>query len=383
MEFLVHSLLKLVILISLLFYSSYSFSDHQLKKNNKQAIAVHEYRLGKLKRSFKNEIISKSSNPIQFKDISKPNNKIKKIISNSDLLSVLYFNGSEIEINEISQNKMNENTLMYSMSMAKSYVGYLIGHAICDNYIKSIDDQIQLYLKDTVGTVYEGATIRQIINMSAGDKNYFKEGGYKSKTSMSYAAPVLTDKIPILDLLKKTNKKNKSKNEFYYSNILTDIAATALDKSLPDGIGNYFKKKIVDRAGFNNNVIFLRDKNDWTIFFAFMYSSRKDYLKFGKLIYEDYNSNSCISNYLKKIIDESVSSKKRKAKDFRRYGAFFWMGNESLKFKHLALRGHGGQIMIVNLDSGSVLLTNSIRKNYDYHKLEKIILKKLVKSQNF
>ena len=156
-----------------------------------------------------------------------------------------------------------------------------------------------------------------------------------------------------------------------------------MDKSLPEGIGNYFKKKIVDRAGFNNNVIFLRDKNDWTIFFAFMYSSRKDYLKFGKLIYEDYNSNSCISNYLKKIIDESVSSKKRKAKDFRRYGAFFWMGNESLKFKHLALRGHGGQIMIVNLDSGSVLLTNSIRKNYDYHKLEKIILKKLVKSQNF
>ena len=106
--------------------------------------------------------------------------------------------------------------------------------------------------------------------MSAGDKNYFKEGGYKSKTSMSYAAPVLNDKIPILDLLKKTNKKNKSKNEFYYSNILTDIAATALDKSLPDGIGNYFKKKIVDRAGFNNNVIFLRDKNDWTIFFAFL-----------------------------------------------------------------------------------------------------------------
>ena len=108
MDFRMNRLLKLVILISLLFYSSYSFSDHQLKKNNKQAIAVHEYRLGKLKRSFKNEIISKSSNPIQFKDISKPNNKIKKIISNSDLLSVLYFNGNEIEINEISQNKMNE-----------------------------------------------------------------------------------------------------------------------------------------------------------------------------------------------------------------------------------------------------------------------------------
>ncbi len=376
-------LLKSFIIIFFIFNSYYSFSDHQLKKNNKEAIAIHQYRLFDLKKSFKNEEISKSSKPIEFIDISKPNKMIKKIMSKSDLLSVLYFNGNEIEINEISKNKIKEDTLIYSMSMAKSYIGYLIGHAICDNYIGSIDDKIQFYLRETKGTVYENATIREITNMSAGDKNFFKEGGYKNKTSKSYAAPILNDKIPILDLLKKTNKKYKSKNEFYYSNILTDIAANALDRSLPMGIGNYFKIKIIDRAGFKNNVIFLRDNNNWTIFFAFMYSSRKDYLKFGKLLYDDYTSNSCISNYLKKIIDESISTKMKKTKDFRKYSAFFWMGNKSLKFKHLALRGHGGQIMIVNLEFGSVLLINSIRKNYDYYKLEKKILKKLVRYKNF
>ena len=106
-------------------------------------------------------------------------------------------------------------------------------------------------------------------------------------------------------------------------------------------------------------------------------------MKFGKLLYDDYTSNSCISNYLKKIIDDSISTKMKKTKDFRKYSAFFWMGNKSLKFKHLALRGHGGQIMIVNLEFGSVLLINSIRKNYYYYKLEKKILKKLVRYKNF
>jgi len=37
-----------------------------------------------------------------------------------------------------------------------------------------------------------------------------------------------------------------------------------------------------------------------------------DYLKFGKLIYDDWKSDSCISNYLKEVLNKSVSSKKKK-----------------------------------------------------------------------
>ena len=60
---------------------------------------------------------------------------------------------------------------------------------------------------------------------------------------------------------------------------------------------------------------------------------------------------------------------------------FFWTGNKSLKFKHLALRGHGGQLMIINLDTGAVLSIHSIRKDYDISKVEKIVLEKLIKFQ--
>jgi hypothetical protein len=100
-------------------------------------------------------------------------------------------------------------------------------------------------------------------------------------------------------------------------------------------------------------------------------------LKFGKLIYDDWKSDSCISNYLKEVLNKSVVAKKKD--DYTRYSAFFWTGNKSLKFKHLRLQGHGGQTMIINFDTGAVLSTHSIRKDYNSSKVKKIVLKKLIK----
>jgi hypothetical protein len=98
-----------------------------------------------------------------------------------------------------------------------------------------------------------------------------------------------------------------------------------------------------------------------------------DYLKFGKLIYDDWKSDSCISNYLKEALNKSVSSKKTSKGAYTRYNAFFWTGNKSLKFKHLRLQGHGGQTIIINLDTGAVLSIHSIRKDYNLSKVKKIV----------
>jgi hypothetical protein len=45
----------------------------------------------------------------------------------------------------------------------------------------------------------------------------------------------------------------------------------------------------------------------------------------------------------------------------------------------LRLQGHGGQTMIINFDTGAVLSTHSIRKDYNSSKVKKIVLKKLIK----
>lgn len=371
--------LSTYIFLFLFSFSVTSFADHTLKNSKEESLTYHKGRMESVRERFKNEIIKRANLPKFLKDNSKPNKKLEKIIKKSDLLSVLYFNGNEIEVNEISPKKMKDTDLMYSMSMAKSYVGYLLGHALCDGYIKSLDDPIDKYLSETKGTVYEGVSVRNMSNMSAGDSFYFQEKGYKEVSLKSYMTPLLVKGVPILEFVEKTEKKHQGKQTYYYSNIVTDIVANALDKNIPGGIGKYMQNKVSDRAGNTEKMVFLRDKNDWVILSAFLYSSRMDYLKFGKLVYDDWKSDSCISDYLKEVLNKSVSSKEKDEQAFQEYSAFFWMGNKSLKFKHLRLQGHGGQSIIINLDTGAVLSIHSIRQDYDLSKVKKIVLKRLIK----
>ena len=83
-----------------------------------------------------------------------------------------------------------------------------------------------------------------------------------------------------------------------------------------------------------------------------------------------------ISDYLKEVLNKSVSTKDLKVNNLlQEYSAFFWMGNKLLKFKQLVLLGHGGQTIIINLDTGAVLSIHSIRKDYNLSKVKKIVLK--------
>ncbi len=87
------------------------------------------------------------------------NSEIDEIISGTNLLSVLYYDGDKLLIDRKSE-KMSEREIMYSMSMAKSLVGYLLGHAICEGKISSIEDPVQKYLEAASGMPYGNKTLR-------------------------------------------------------------------------------------------------------------------------------------------------------------------------------------------------------------------------------
>ncbi|MEO5598129.1 MAG: serine hydrolase [Novosphingobium sp.] len=71
-------------------------------------------------------------------------------------------------IHEIYRNKSNPDTHFLSMSMAKSITSMLVGAAIADGHIKSVDDQLVTYVPELKGSAYDGVTIRQTLLMRSG-----------------------------------------------------------------------------------------------------------------------------------------------------------------------------------------------------------------------
>ncbi len=62
-----------------------------------------------------------------------------------------------------------------SWSVAKSYLSVLMGILLEDGTIASLDDPVTTYAPDLVGTAYDGASIRNVLNMASGvtfDEDY-------------------------------------------------------------------------------------------------------------------------------------------------------------------------------------------------------------------
>ena len=71
-------------------------------------------------------------------------------------------------VSETYRNNSNEHTRFMGWSMTKSITSILLGCALAEGRIKSLDDHIDIYLPELKGGGYEGATIRQVMQMRSG-----------------------------------------------------------------------------------------------------------------------------------------------------------------------------------------------------------------------
>ena len=316
-------------------------------------------------------------------ELTDVNSKFDVIISNTNLLSVLYFDGSNLLIDRKSE-QISETTKLPSQSMAKSFVSYLLGHAICRGKISSIEDPVQKYLKATSGTLYGNKTLRQMVNMTAGDGALFdrgvagasgktfrkiRQGGLRRGQAAALADYEKWDFLPNYDMLlimgattvmhsidKAKGIKETSKLEYNYSSLVADIVFNVIAKATKRYLEDFVQRNLAERAGTTDEMIWLLDKHASRVGSSGLYATRKDYLRLGIMIANDWKSDTCIGKYLRDVEINKVS----KGSDRGSYGGFFHF------YQNASMKGHGGQRIIINWNTGSVLVLNAKTDDYDF-----------------
>ena len=97
-------------------------------------------------------------------------------MQSTGLISYLMYEDGEIVIDQLSPperfgDMIDNDTMIYSMSLGKSLGGYLMGHAICKGYINSLSSTLADW-PIMKGTLLETATVQDVINASTGDQKY-------------------------------------------------------------------------------------------------------------------------------------------------------------------------------------------------------------------
>ncbi|WP_211316806.1 serine hydrolase domain-containing protein [Arenicella xantha] len=106
------------------------------------------------------------SEPVQFHSNGRDYN-INDYITSNRVTGLLILKQSKILL-ERYQYGTDESTRWMSMSMAKSISTTLVGIAIKQGYIKSVDDPLTDYLPELVNSTYDKVTIKQLLQMTSG-----------------------------------------------------------------------------------------------------------------------------------------------------------------------------------------------------------------------
>jgi CubicO group peptidase (beta-lactamase class C family) len=396
-----------ILVLSLLFSGNAHADDgkavsyggaHELPEHarpNDATISLFEERKNKFIKKRKKQkrlyTIKPKGNAIEFNyDKNLTSLTLEKELSEGFILSYLYYENGVVKYNGTAldgrfKKDITNKTLFYTHSTGKSITSYIVGHAICDGYISSIDEIIDWPLMEN--TLYQGQPLRNLLNMSAGDKHTVNESANRVMGNKDHHRDMGLETIAkLLD-----GTKAKSKNIFY-NNVLSDIIANYIAFKAGDKYDDLMKKVFQDKIKIKHNVSYEKkgrakwDKNKskyrgkpQTLASYSYFMTRLDFLRFAEAIMKDYQNKTCVGNYLR----ESQNQAKKWYK-FRPYrnNSLFWLHNYAKKYGSqfyfdfyemekrniIATEGFNGQNILIDLDNSRIVVTNSAATGWDVRK---------------
>ena len=180
-----------------------------------------------------------------------------------------------------------------SFSMAKSIIGLLVGIAVDEGKIKSLDEPIGNYLEDYKTGMAAKTTIRDVLMMSSGSNWDESYSSLFSITTKAYYGSNL-EKL-LHDEVKITEEPGRIWN---YKSGDTQMLAFILEKATGKTIADYASEKIWSRIGAEVPAQWSLDREDGhEKAFCCFYSNARDFARFGKLMMDSgqWNGRQIIS----------------------------------------------------------------------------------------
>ncbi|MEL6856747.1 MAG: serine hydrolase [Pseudomonadota bacterium] len=179
-------------------------------------------------------------------------------------------------------------TRFTTWSLVKSITSTLVGVAVADGKIDSVDDPLVKYLPEVAGTAYDGVTIKQALQMSSGiryDPNLFD--GNMQDTVEFMTNSVVTGKKPAFDLAIKYKREHAPGTKFNYNTAESQVLLELVRRVTGMDAADYLEQKIWRPLGMEHSGEWVLDRagaEGAEIGGAFYNAALRDWARFGVFI---------------------------------------------------------------------------------------------------
>jgi CubicO group peptidase (beta-lactamase class C family) len=241
----------------------------------------------------------------------------------------------------------DENSKSNSFSMAKSYVSAMLGKAIMEGHIKSLDQPVCDFLPAFCDGKAAQMTVGDLSSMSSGT-NW--DEAYYSPLSITTRAYFDDDLAKVINGLKVVNQPGQA---FKYASGDTQMLAMVIEKATGKKLYNYLEESFWKPLGSENQTLWQLDSeaHDLVKAYCCIASNAKDFARLGKL-YKDHGKWNG-----KQVLDSAFIAKSvtPRFKESPEYGYGWWLKNVGDK-SFFMMRGHLGQYVIVEPEDNVIIV---------------------------
>jgi CubicO group peptidase (beta-lactamase class C family) len=279
------------------------------------------------------------------------------VIHDDRLLYERYFDGYD------------ESSIHTSFSMAKSFASALVGIAIDEGHINSVNEPITNYIPELLekDERFESITIRHLLTMSSGIK--YEEGGdlpwsEEADDTKTYYA---TDLRKLA--LENSRIEGKPGEYFEYNNYNPLLIGMILERATGMSVSRYLQQKLWKPMGMEADGSWSLDstENGFEKMESGVNARARDFARFGMLFAEEGNweGRQLIS---RGWVEESTRAD-TSTDPSQDYQYFWWVNTPEGESYHFSARGNYGQYIYVAPEKDLVIVRlgkEEGEQGYDY-----------------
>jgi len=257
-----------------------------------------------------------------------------------------------------------EHDQWVSFSVAKSVTSTLLGAAVRDGLITSLDDPVTRYIPELAGSGYSGVTLRQALIMATGlrwDEDYKNPD---SDWGRSLSMDVPGDKAPGVDIVKYMAGLPRVKppgTVFLYNSGNAQILGIVVQNATHKTLAAYLEEKIWRPLGMEADAYWVRDRFGRSLGRSLLNATLRDYARFGYFFMHGARIGATSILPAGWVADASRSHIKSDWLDIG-YGYEWWIDTDG---SYRAI-GIFGQEIFLDPKSDVVVVTNSAWPEADW-----------------
>lgn len=243
----------------------------------------------------------------------------------------------------------DENSRWISYSVAKSVVSMLIGAAIQDGYITSVDEKVTRYLPRLKGSSYDQSSIANLLQMASGVQ--WNED-YADPESDIATAPWGT--MELYEFLRDKPRASRPGETFNYNTAETNLAGTLLRSAIGNNLATYLSEKIWRPFGMEAEASWnLTEPGGGEFGGCCINATLRDYGRIGLFAL----ANGRLADGTEVLPPGWMNESTTPSRGFDGYGYFWWLDREGV----FSAAGIFGQGIYINREENVVIAIHSAR----------------------